>query len=232
MATELTWLGHGSWAMQTGDHQVLLDPFLDDNPSAPVKSADVAADHILVSHGHFDHIADVAAIANRTEATVVANFEIAEWLNKQHQVQNVIGMNLGGGIDLPFGRVTMTLAHHSSQLPDGSYGGNPAGFLVHLPEGNVYFACDTALFGDMKLIGAAGIDLAILPIGDLYTMGPDQSIEAIKLIEPRRVAPAHHNTWPPIEQDAEAWAQRVRDETSAEPIVIEPGGKIALQRNA
>ncbi len=228
MATELTWLGHGSWSIQIGEHTVLLDPFLNDSPTAPVKADDVEATHILVSHGHFDHVADVASIANRTGATVVAIFEIAEWFSKQHAVQNTIGMNLGGGVDLPFGRVKLTLAHHSSQLPDGSYGGNPGGFLLSLPEGNIYFACDTALFSDMRLIGAAGIDLAVLPIGDLFTMGPDDSIEAIKLINPKRVAPAHYNTWPPIEQDAQAWSEKVRAQTTAEPIVIEPGGKISL----
>jgi L-ascorbate metabolism protein UlaG (beta-lactamase superfamily) len=228
MATELTWLGHGSWQIVSGETTILLDPFLDDNPSAPVKAKDVSADYILVSHGHFDHVADVAPIANRTDATVVAVFEIADWFSKNHGVKNAIGMNLGGGVDLPCGRAVMTLAHHSSQLPDGAYGGNPVGFLLQLADSKIYFACDTALFWDMKLIGAAGIDLAVLPIGDLFTMGPDQSLDAIKLIEPRQVLPAHYNTWPPIEQNAEAWAARVREETSSEPIVVAPGGKISL----
>ena len=228
MATELKWLGHGSWSIQVGDHVVLLDPFLNDSPTAPIKADDVTANTILVSHGHFDHVADVAAIANRTGATVVAIFEIADWFSKNHGVQNTIGMNLGGGVDLPFGRAKMTLAHHSSQLPDGSYGGNPGGFLLTIDGANIYFACDTALFADMKLIGQAGIDLAVLPIGDLFTMGPEDSIEAINLIQPKRVAPAHYNTWPPIEQDAAAWAEHVRAETSAVPIVLEPGGTILV----
>jgi L-ascorbate metabolism protein UlaG (beta-lactamase superfamily) len=228
MATELTWLGHGSWSIKTGEHRILLDPFLTDSPTAPVTADEVEADFILVSHGHFDHVADVAAIANRTDALVVAVFEIAQWFNQNQGVKNTLGMNLGGSARLPFGRTTMTLAHHSSQLPDGSYGGNPGGFLLHLADGTIYFACDTALFSDMKLIGSAGIDLAVLPIGDLFTMGPSDSLEAIKLIEPRRVAPAHYNTWPPIEQDAKQWAEQVRQETAAEPIVVEPGGKIQL----
>ena len=227
MATEITWLGHGSWSIRTGGQLVLLDPFLDENPLAPVKSDKVEADYILVSHGHFDHVADVAPIAQRTGAKVIAIFEIAEWFSNNHNVESTLRMNLGGGINLPWGRVTMTPALHSSQLPDGTYGGNPAGFLLELPEGNVYFACDTALFSDMKLI-AADIELAVLPIGDLFTMGPAQSIDAIKLIEPRRVAPAHYNTWPPIEQDANNWADTVRQKTSAEPIVLEPGGTITL----
>ena len=113
-------------------------------------------------------------------------------------------------------------------MPDGSPGGDPGGFLLTLPGTTIYFACDTGLLYDMKLIGAAGVDLAVLPIGDVFTMGPEDSLEAIKLIEPKRVAPAHYNTWPPIEQDAAAWAERVRSETNAEPIVIEPGGKIRM----
>ncbi len=228
MATELTWFGHGSWQIKSNGTTILLDPFLDDNPSSPVKAADVSADFILVSHGHFDHVADVAAIANRCNATVVAIFEIAEWFAQQHEVQNTVGMNLGGGFDLPCGRAEMTLAHHSSQLPDGSYGGNPAGFLLSTGDGTIYFACDTALFGDMKLIGTTGVDLAVLPIGDLFTMGPAASIEAIRLIQPRQVAPAHYNTWPPIQQDAQAWAAQVRQETNAKPMVLEPGGIIQL----
>ncbi|MBC8876421.1 MAG: metal-dependent hydrolase [Planctomycetes bacterium] len=228
MTTEITWLGHGSWLIRTGGKNVLLDPFLDENPAAPVKAADVDADVILVSHGHFDHVADVASIANRTGAKVVAIYEIADWFGSQHGVQDTVGMNIGGGVDLEIGRVKMTLAHHSSRLPDGSGGGNPCGFLLTLDDGKVYFACDTGLFYDMKLIGSTGIDLAVLPIGDLFTMGPDDALEAVKLIEPKRVVPDHYNTWPPIEQHANAWAERVRSETAAEPIVIEPGGKVTL----
>jgi L-ascorbate metabolism protein UlaG (beta-lactamase superfamily) len=228
MATELTWFGHGSWAIQTGDSNVLLDPYLDDNPAASCKAADLEADYILVSHGHFDHVADVAPIANRTGAMVVAMIEVAQWFADQHQVAHTTGINLGGTLALPFGKVKMTLAQHSSQMPDGSYGGQAAGFLLDLPEGKIYFACDTALFLDMQLIGAEGIDLAVLPIGDHFTMGPADSVKAVKLIEPRRVAPMHYNTWPPIEQDVEAWAAQVEAETSAEPVVVEPGGKIRL----
>ena len=228
MTAELTWLGHGSWLLKTHAHQILLDPFLDDSPTAPVKAADVHPDHILVSHGHFDHVADVAAIANRTGAAVIAIFEIAEWFRTKHGVEKTIGMNLGGAIDLPFGRVHMTPAWHSSQLPDGSYGGSPAGFVITLDGQRIYFACDTALFSDMELIGKQGIDLAVLPIGDLYTMGPAASLEAIRLIRPRRVAPAHYNTWPPIAQDAAAWAEQVRATTESEPVVLTPGQTLVL----
>jgi L-ascorbate metabolism protein UlaG (beta-lactamase superfamily) len=200
---------------------------LNDSPTAPVKSDAVKADFVLVSHGHFDHVADAAAVANRSGATVVANFEICEWLSKQG-VKSTQPMNLGGAIDLPFGRVKMTIAHHSSVLPDGTNGGNPGGFLLTLGDKKVYFACDTGLFYDMKLIGAAGLDLAVLPIGDRFTMGPLDAIEAVKLLEPKRVVPSHYNTWPPIAQDAKAWAAQVKAETNAEPIIVSPGGTIEL----
>jgi L-ascorbate metabolism protein UlaG (beta-lactamase superfamily) len=227
MTTELTWLGHASWQIKSNGVSVLLDPFLDSSPTATVRSAGIDAQYVLVSHGHFDHVADVPAIAQRTGATVVAIYEVAEWLSRQG-VQNTTGMNLGGSVALPFGRVKLVPAWHSSRLPDGTDGGTAGGFVLSLPEGNVYFACDTALFSDMQLIGRAGIELAILPIGDLFTMGPDDALEAVKLIQPRRVVPDHYNTWPPIQQDPHRWAARVRAETNVEPVVIGPGGTVLL----
>jgi L-ascorbate metabolism protein UlaG (beta-lactamase superfamily) len=229
MPTELTWLGHASWQVKTAQHTILIDPFLDDSPTAPVKSDKVQADFILVSHGHYDHIADAAKIANRSGATVVSNYEITTWLTKQHQVKNTVGGNLGGGTMLPIGRVQLTLAFHSSSLPDGSNGGNPCGFLLTLKEGpKIYFACDTALFSDMALIGRGGLDVAVLPIGDLFTMGPDDALEAVKLLKPKRVVPSHFDTWPPIAQDAQKWAERVRAETKSEPVVLRPGESIQI----
>jgi L-ascorbate metabolism protein UlaG (beta-lactamase superfamily) len=225
--TELTWLGHGTWLVRTGGATLIVDPFLDDSPTAPYKAAEVNADYVLVSHGHFDHVADAAAIAARCGATVIANFEICQWLAARGATKTE-PMNLGGAIATPFGRVKLTLAHHSSTLPDGASGGNPGGFLLSLADGKVYFAGDTALFADMKLIGDAGIDLAVVPIGDRFTMGPDDSLKAIQLLRPKRVAPAHYNTWPPIAQDAAAWGARVRQETAAVPVVLEPGGTTAL----
>ncbi len=225
MTAVLTWLGHGTWLIETDDTKILLDPFLDDNPSSPVKAAEVEADYILISHGHFDHIADAVSIAKRTGAQVITVFEIAQWLNQQG-IENTLGMNIGGSVTLPFGKVTMTIAHHSSVLPDGTYGGNPAGFVLTIDRKRIYFACDTALFEDMVLIGSPRIDLAVLPIGDLFTMGPEESLRAIELLAPMMVAPAHYNTWPPIEQDVEEWALNVRHVTTAQPRVVPPGGKI------
>jgi len=223
MATRVQWLGHACLLFESGGANVLIDPFLTGNPLAAAKPGEVPADFILVSHGHGDHVGDAVAIARRTGATVVANYEIAGWLEKQG-LSKVHGMQHGGGHDFPFGRVKMTLAFHGSMLPDGSYGGNPAGFLVTFKDGTkVYDAADTGLFGDMRLIGEEGIDLAVLPIGDNYTMGPDDAVRAVKLLLPRRVMPIHFNTWPLIAQDANAWAARVRQETQAQPVVLKPG---------
>jgi L-ascorbate metabolism protein UlaG (beta-lactamase superfamily) len=132
-------------------------------------------------------------------------------------------MNTGGAHRFEFGTVKLTPALHSSSLPDGSYAGNPCGILLKLADGTLYDSCDTALFSDMQLIGRAGIDLAIVSIGDNYTMGPDDAIEAVKLINPGRVIPAHYNTWPVIAQDGPAWGRRVRSETAAEPVILQPG---------
>lgn len=226
---EITWLGHACWSLQSGPYTLLIDPFLSDSPAAPKRADEVEANYVLVSHGHFDHVGDVAAIAQRTGATLISNFEICQWFVEKHGLRHTLGMNLGGEATLPFGRVKLTLALHSSTLPDGSGGGNPCGFLLRLNEGKtIYFACDTGLFGDMALIGRGKLDLAIVPIGDLFTMGPEDAVEAVKLLQPKRAIPSHFNTWPPIAQDADAWAERVRRETSAEAIVLKPGESVTI----
>jgi L-ascorbate metabolism protein UlaG (beta-lactamase superfamily) len=155
---------------------------------------------------------------------VVCNYEISQWFQEKHGLTKVHGQQHGGGHGFAFGRVKLTLAFHGSVLPDGTYGGNPNGFLITFKDGKkVYDAADTGLFGDMRLIGEEGIDLAVLPIGDNYTMGPDDALRAVKLIQPKKVVPIHYNTWDVIAQDAAAWAERVRKETKTEPIVLKPG---------
>lgn len=225
MPVKVTWLGHNTWEIESEGQLILLDPFLNDSPTCPKRANELEPNFILISHGHDDHISDAVALANRTSATVVTNFEIGNWLKDQGVAEeNIIGMNIGGGVDLPFGRLKMTIAHHTSSFPDGSYAGVPAGFLIHFKGGEkVYFACDTGLFIDMKLIGIDGLDLAVLPIGDLFTMGPADSVEAVRLLNPKKVLPCHYNTWPPIGQDAEAWARSVKRNTPADPVVLEPG---------
>jgi len=220
---EIRWHGHSCFEAQGQKVVIVFDPFGGIGLPEPKAKADI----VLCSHGHGDHFGDIMSIAERTDALVISNFEIATYL--ENKGLKTHAQHLGGGFQHPFGYLKLTLALHGSALPDGSYGGNPAGFLLTTEAGEkIYLACDTGLFGDMKLIGETGVELAVLPIGDLFTMGPGDSIEAIKMIQPRRVAPAHYNTWPPIEQDAAAWAEQVRTETSAEPIVLEPGGKIVL----
>ncbi len=228
MDLQLTWYGHATWMLRSGKHRILIDPFLSENPSATTEPDDLEADFILITHGHFDHVADAAAIAKRCQATLVANFEIASWFAEKHQVKKTIGMNLGGGIKLDFGRLKMTLAWHSSQLPDGSYGGNPGGYLLETSGQRIYFAGDTALFADMSLIGEGGLDVAVLPIGDLFTMGPEDSVQAVKLLGVKHVFPSHFNTWPPIEQDAQRWAELVKTQTSAHPHLPEIGQPVNL----
>lgn len=224
MATRLRWLGHSCLLLESDGQNVLIDPFLTGNPTAATTPDKVPADFILVSHGHGDHVGDTVAIAQRTGATVICNYEISEWFQHKMGLKKVHGQQHGGGHGFPFGRVKLTLAFHGSALPDGSNGGNPCGFLITFKDGKrIYDAADTGLFGDMRLIGEEGIDLAILPIGDNYTMGPDDALRAVKLIQPRKVLPIHYNTFPLIEQDAAAWAARVRKETSTEPVVLKPG---------
>ena len=228
MSIQLTWHGHATWLLIIDGHRVLIDPFLTNNPSAAATPQEVDADTILVTHGHFDHVDDAAAIANRCGCKVVANFEIATWFSQKMSVANAEGLNTGGGVELPFGRVTMTHALHSSSLPDGSYGGVAGGFLIQTQGRRLYFAGDTGLFSDMKLIARGGLDLAVLPIGDVYTMGIVDSVEAAKLLAARKVMPGHYNTWPSIAQDAEAWAAMVREQTDSEPIVPRVGVPVEL----
>jgi L-ascorbate metabolism protein UlaG (beta-lactamase superfamily) len=223
MATRVRWLGHACLLIESDGQRILVDPFLTGNPAAAAKADEVPADFILISHGHADHVGDAVAIARRTGATVVANYEISQWLEKQG-LSKVHGQQHGGGHAFPFGRCKLTLAFHGSVLPDGTYGGNPCGFLLTFKDGTkVYDAADTGLFGDMRLIGEEGLDLAILPIGDNYTMGPDDALRAVKLLQPKKVLPIHYNTWDIIAQDANAWAERVRRETQTQAAVLQPG---------
>ena len=227
MSDRLTWLGHAALALEIEGYQILVDPFLSDSPTAVIKADQAKADFILISHGHGDHVGDAVAIAKRTGALVISNAEISDWMQKRGLKTHA--QHLGGGYQHPFGYLKLTFALHGSGLPDGSCGGNPAGFLITTHAGKkIYLAGDTGLFGDMHLIGEEGIHLAVLPIGDNFTMGPDDSLRAVKLIRPDRVIPIHYSTWGLIAQDAYAWAVRVRNETSAKVHVLKPGESLEI----
>lgn len=227
MSSKITWYGHATLGVETGGYKLLIDPNFSSNPLAPVRADQVSADFILVTHGHGDHICDAVSIAKRNGATVITNFEIANWLEKQGIETHA--QHLGGGYKHPFGYLKLTLALHGSSLPDGSYGGNPAGFLITTKDNKkMYFAGDTGLFGDMQLIGEEGLDLAVIPIGDNFTMGPADALKAVKMLKPKVVIPIHYGTWGIIDQDAEEWSVQVCKETGAEVRVLKPGESITI----
>lgn len=227
MAVKFTWYGHAALGLETDGYKLIVDPFLTDNPAASISPNAVEADFILISHGHGDHVGDSLAIAKRTDALVISVNEIALWFGNQGIEAH--GQHIGGGFKYPFGYLKLTLALHGSALPDGSNGGNPCGFLLTTNDGKkIYLAQDTGLFGDMKLIGEEGIDLAVLPIGDNFTMGPDDALRAVKMIQPKVVIPIHYNTWGLITQDANAWAERVQKETNTKAVVLKPGESYSL----
>jgi L-ascorbate metabolism protein UlaG (beta-lactamase superfamily) len=227
MSTRVTWFGHATIGVETGGYTLIIDPYFSGNPAASAAASQMQPNYLLVSHGHNDHIGDAIAIAKRNKIMVICNFEIANWLGKQGV--ETCAQHIGGGRDYPFGYLKFTQALHGSGLPDGSYGGNPAGFLLTTKDNKkLYFACDTGLFGDMRLIGEEGIDLALLPIGDNFTMGPDDALRAVKLIQPRHVIPIHYNTWGVIVQDPLAWAARVKTETGSNAMVLKPGETFSI----
>ncbi|MFN2198351.1 MAG: metal-dependent hydrolase [Anaerolineales bacterium] len=228
MSSTFTWYGHATFGLETGGFRILIDPYFTDNPAASATVDQVSADYILISHGHFDHTGDVISIAKRSGAMVISTLEIVGWLGKKG-IESTHAQQIGGGFHHPFGYLKFTQAFHGSSMPDGTYGGMPAGFLLTTKDGpKVYFACDTGLFGDMALYGDEGIELAVLPIGDNFTMGPDDALRAVKLLRPKHVIPVHYSTWPPIEQDPHAWAKRVSAETDAIPHVIKPGETFSI----
>ena len=197
-----TYYGHSCFAVVVDGVRLLFDPFITGNPKASsIDVNSIEADYILITHGHGDHLADAVAIATRTGAMVISNYEIASWLGKQG-VSRTHGMNFGGSYPLPFGRAKYVVAVHSSTLPDGSPGGNPGGFVVTNGARTFYYAGDTALTYDMKLIEAEfSVDFAVLPIGDTFTMGPEDAARAAAFVGTGKVIGVHFDTFPPIAID-------------------------------
>jgi L-ascorbate metabolism protein UlaG (beta-lactamase superfamily) len=214
----ITWFGHSCF---------LLDPWLDTNPAAPIKASDVRCDFIFCSHAHDDHIADALEISLNNKAPIVAPYELAEYFAARGATS--IDPMQGGSVALPFGRVKVTPAIHSSALELGEGRnlplGEPAGFIVFANDRKIYHAGDTALFSDMRLIGRVGLDLALLPIGDWYTMGIDDAVDALDLLTPRIALPMHYNTHEKIRVDPQAFVSRAaaRGHTVH---VLEPGGSL------
>lgn len=227
MTFKVTWLGHAAFSLDIDGVKVLIDPFLKGNPMATVSPDAVEADYILITHGHGDHVGDAVAIAKRTGATTISNVEISRWLASKG-VGDARGLNTGGGGSFDFGRAELTIAFHSSCMPDGTYAGMPNGLLITSNDGTrFYHAGDTALFGDMRLIGEKGIDAAALPIGDWYTMGVDDAACAAEYVRPRTAIPIHYNTFPAIKADPTVWARMV-EQKGIEAWVLKPGEEVAL----
>lgn len=200
MTVDITFLGHSGFIVAGAGHAVAIDPFLTGNPKAVTKPQDVKCGHIALTHGHADHFGDTVSIAKKNGAQVFAAFEICNYLGEQG-IDTTQPMNPGGKVKTDFGFVALTQAFHSSSFED-RYMGMPCGVILNIGGVTIYHCGDTGLFSDMKLIGEIyKPDIAMIPIGDRFTMGPELATKAAEFIKPKVAIPIHYNTWPPIEQD-------------------------------
>jgi L-ascorbate metabolism protein UlaG (beta-lactamase superfamily) len=217
----LRYIGHSAFTLECDGKTIAIDPFITGNPSATIAAEDIEPSVILVTHAHDDHVGDTVKIADRTGATVVAQVELAGFLAKKGC--ETITPNYGGTAQFDGGTVKLTPAWHTSAHSEGGPLGQPAGMVIRFGGKTIYHAGDTALFLDMQLIGDEGIDVAILPIGDFFTMGPDDALRAVKFLRPKVVIPSHYNTFPPIQQDAAKFKEQVEANTQAKCVVLQPG---------
>lgn len=201
---KLTYYGHSCFGLEIKGKHLLFDPFISPIQEQTGLNVDeIPADYILVTHGHEDHVADVERVAKRTGAQLISNFEIIQYFEKKG-IEGGHGMNFGGQWSFDFGKVKYVPALHSSNMPDGSYGGNPGGFVVYTDDKVLYYAGDTALSMEMKLLEDEGIDLVLLPIGDNYTMGYQDAVKASTFVNCNRVVGMHYDTFDPIKLDHDA----------------------------
>jgi L-ascorbate metabolism protein UlaG (beta-lactamase superfamily) len=223
---ELTWLGHSTFRLDAGGKRIYIDPFLNGNPKCPEgEQTPERVDVIAVTHGHGDHVGDTVALAKAHGATVVAQVELAGWLGN-HGVESLLDPNKGGTVAVDDVRFTLTNAFHSSSTSDGSYAGEPCGIVVRAEGKSVYFAGDTCVFGDMALIGRLyKPDLAVLPIGDHYTMGPEEAALALELLGVKRCVPCHWGTFPPL-VGRPAALQELAPDVQVE--MLEPGDTVTV----
>ncbi len=221
---KVTFLGHACFLLEDSGKSILTDPYLTGNPQAAARPGEVNADYILVSHAHQDHLGDALEIAKRSGATIISTAEVARMCAEEGASTHA--MHIGGKHDFDFGFVRITPAFHGAGVP----GGHACGFIFSLGGRNVYFAGDTGIFGDMELLGRLEpLDLALLPIGDNYTMGPSDAAVAVGMLRPKVAVPMHYSTWPLIKADPLEWKKRVESEyPSTEVMVVNPGQSIEI----
>jgi len=224
---KLRYFSHSSFQVTTDDGKtIVIDPFLDDNPTSPVKSDEVEADFIVLTHAHGDHVGDAFKIAKRCDSLFICVNELANYCSeKGFQAHN---MHIGGSHIFDFGKLKFTIAHHGSMTPDGTYGGEPAGVILGIEGKNIYHTGDTGLFYDMKLIGEMNaIDYMLLPIGDNFTMGITDAIKAVELANPKIAIPMHYNTFPVIEADPQVFKKQL-ESLGRNSVVLDYGEEITL----
>jgi L-ascorbate metabolism protein UlaG (beta-lactamase superfamily) len=221
---EIKFHGHACFELSDGSARVLVDPFLKPNNPAAVASADeVDPTHVLLTHGHADHLADAVAVATRTGAPCVAIVEVANWLGDQG-VGETHDPNLGGTIEFDWGWVKLVQAFHTNTMPDGVAAGQAAGLVINIGDTTVYHLGDTCLFGDLKLIAqSTPVDVALIPIGGHYTMDRHDAVVAAELVGAGTVIPMHYDTFPPVEADADAFKSDVESKTSSQVVILKPG---------